>query len=391
MTTSPTLREMVAKLISIPSVSSAQAQHDMGNRPVIDCLANWLNDIGFQIDIVPCAPSPHAKDKANLIANIGEGDEGLVLAGHTDTVNYDPTGWDTDPFKAVEKDGNIYGLGSADMKSFLAIAIEAAREFTAADLKQSLTIVATADEESTMQGARALAAQGNRPGRYCVIGEPTDLTPIRQHKGVFMETITLHGQAGHSSNPRLGNNALDGMYEVMKALRKFRRELADKHINHDFIVPIPTLNFGHIHGGDGANQICAKCELHIDVRLLPDMELQPLRDALRRCVGKVAEARGLRCELKALFQGIPAFATPEDSAIVALAEEYTGRSAQAVAFGTEAPFFNAMGMETVILGPGSIDQAHQPNECISLSAFKPTIEVLRKMIHAVCVQGATTS
>ena len=385
MTTSPTLREMVAKLISIPSVSSAQAQHDMSNRPVVDCLANWLNDIGFQIESVPCAE----EGKANLIAKIGKGDDGLVLAGHTDTVNYDPTGWDTDPFKAVEKDGKLYGLGSADMKSFLAIAIEATREFMAADLRRPLTIVATADEESTMQGARALAERGNRPGRYCVIGEPTDLTPVRQHKGVFMETITLHGRAGHSSDPGLGNNALDGMYEVLKALRKFRRELADKHVNQDFSVPVPTLNFGHIHGGDGANQICARCELHIDLRLLPGMEIEPLREALRECVGKVAETRRLRCELKALFAGIPAFATPEDSTIVALAEEYTGRSAQAVLFGTEAPFFNAMGMETVILGPGSIDQAHQPNECIALSAFKPTIEVLRKMIHAVCVKEPT--
>lgn len=391
MTTSPTLREMVAKLISIPSVSSAQAQHDMSNRLVIDCLANWLNDIGFQIEIVPCTPSPSTKGKANLIARLGEGDEGLVLAGHTDTVNYDPTGWDTDPFEAVEKDDRIYGLGAADMKSFLAIAIEAAREFTAADLKQPLTLVATADEESTMQGARTLAERGSRPGRYCLIGEPTDLTPIRQHKGVFMEAVTLHGQAGHASDPNLGNSALDGMYEAIKVLRRFRRVLGAKHVNHDFVVPVPTLNFGHIHGGDGANQICAKCELHIDVRPLPGMKIQPLRDALRECVGKVAAARGLRCECRALFPGIPAFATPEDSAIVALAEQYTGKSAQAVSFGTEAPFFNAMGMETVILGPGSIDQAHQPNEWIALAAIQPTVEILKKMIHAVCVEESTVS
>ncbi len=381
MATSPKLLEMIERLISIPSVSSTQAQYDTSNLPIVDCLGNWLSDIGFQIEIIPCA-----EGKVNLVAWIGEGSEGLVLSGHTDTVSYDVTGWHTDPFKAVQKDGKIYGLGTADMKSFLAIAIEAAKEFTTKDLKQRLTIIATADEECTMQGARMLAEKVERPGRYCIIGEPTDLIPVHQHKGVFMEAITLHGQAGHSSNPDLGNNALDGMYEVMNELQRFRRELAAKHVNHDFIVPVPTLNFGHIHGGSSANQICEKCELHIDMRLLPGMKINPLRDELRELVTKTANARGLHCEFTALFDGIPAFETPNNSEIVTLAQKYTGKPAKTVSFGTEGYFFNSMGMETVVLGPGSIDQAHQPNEHIALSVLEPTIELLKKIIHSVCVE-----
>ena len=372
---------MIEQLISIPSISSTQPQFDTSNQPIIDCLANWLSDLGFQTEIVTSS-----KDKTNLIAWIGEGDDGLVLSGHSDTVNYDQTGWDTDPFMAVQKDDHIYGLGTADMKSFLAIAIEAAKEFVSRSLKQRLTIVATADEECTMQGARALSMANKKLGRYCVIGEPTDLTPVHQHKGIFMEAITLHGQSGHSSDPDLGNSALDGMREVLNELDIFKNELADKYVNHDFLVPVPTLNLGHIHGGDNPNRICAECELHIDMRPLPGMQIDILRNELRERILKICDIRNLHCEFIALFEGIPAFKTPSDSKIIQLTQLYTGKTAQSVAFGTEGPFFNSMGMETVILGPGSIKQAHQPNEFLSLSSIEPTIKLLRKLIYDICIK-----
>lgn len=381
MPTPPKLLEMIEQLISIPSISSTQPQFDTSNQPIIDCLANWLSDLGFQTEIVTSS-----KDKTNLIAWIGEGDDGLVLSGHSDTVNYDQTGWDTDPFMAVQKDDHIYGLGTADMKSFLAIAIEAAKEFVSRNLKQRLTIVATADEECTMQGARELSMANKKLGRYCVIGEPTDLTPVHQHKGVFMEAITLHGQSGHSSDPDLGISALDGMREVLNELDIFKNELADKYVNHDFLVPVPTLNLGHIHGGDNPNRICAECELHIDMRPLPGMQIDILRNELRERILKICDIRNLHCEFIALFEGIPAFKTPSDSKIIQLTQLYTGKTAQSVAFGTEGPFFNSMGIETVILGPGSIKQAHQPNEFLSLSSIEPTIKLLRKLIYDICIK-----
>lgn len=381
MTNSPELLEMIERLISIPSVSSTQADIDTSNQPVIDCLANWLNDLGFQTKVIPSS-----RGKANLVAWIGEGEEGLVLSGHTDTVNYDQTGWNTDPFKAKKVGENLYGLGTADMKSFLAIAIEAAKEFKNKKLKQRLTIVATADEESTMQGARTLVKNNQKLGRYCIIGEPTDSTPVHQHKGVFMEAIALHGRAGHSSNPDLGNNALEGMRAVLNDLHQFKQELAAKYINHDFLVPIPTLNLGHIHGGDNPNRICAECELHIDLRPLPGMQIDALRDELHERISKITGALGLQCTFTALFDGIPAFATPIGSKIVQLAIRYTGKSAQTAAFATEGPFFKSLGIETVVLGPGSINQAHQPNEYIALPSIGPTIELLQKMIHSICME-----
>ena len=377
----PKLLAMIGQLVAIPSVSSIQPHLDTSNKPIIDCLANWLDDLGFQIEIIPSSES-----KANLLAWIGEGEDGLVLSGHTDTVNYDHEGWKTDPFNAKQIDNRLYGLGTSDMKSFLAIAVEAAKDFAGKNLKQRLTIIATADEESTMQGVRTLMEQNIKPGRYCIIGEPTDLTPVHQHKGVFMESITLYGRAGHSSNPALGNNALDGMRAVLNELDQFRKELAERYTNHDFIVPIPTLNLGHIHGGDNPNRICAECELHIDLRLLPGMQIVTLRDELHERINKAIERLELTCKFEALFDGVPPFETSHDSKIVQLASEHTRKNPVSVTFSTEAPFFNSMGMETVVLGPGSINQAHQANEFISLPALDPTTEILKNMIHAVCVQ-----
>jgi acetylornithine deacetylase len=391
MKATPKLLEMIEQLIALPSVSSTQAEIDTSNQPVINCLANWLNDLGFQTEIVTNSDSPNSNNpKVNLIASIGKGDDGLVLSGHTDTVNFDQTGWNTDPYKATQIDEKIFGLGTADMKSFLAIAIEAAKEFTNEDLKQRLTIIATADEESTMQGAKTLAqtleTKGQKLGKYCIIGEPTDLTPIHQHKGVMMEAIKIHGQAGHSSDPSLGNNALEGMRVVLNELEQFKQELANKYINHDFVVPIPTLNLGHIHGGDNPNRICGDCELHIDLRPLPGMQIDTLREELYERVTKITEPLGLRVEFEALFDGVPAFETDENSKIIQLTKQLSNKKPTTVAFGTEGPYFNAMGMETVVLGPGSIDQAHQQNEFLSLDSIKPTIDLLQNVIHEVCVK-----
>lgn len=385
---SPKLLEMIEQLVALPSVSSTQSDIDTSNQPVINCLANWLNDLGFQTEVITNSSPTSNNSKSNLIATIGHGDEGLVLSGHTDTVNFDSTGWNSDPFKATQLDGNIYGLGTADMKSFLAIAIEAAKEFVNKNLNQRLTIIATADEESTMQGAKTLVQtienNGRKLGKYCIIGEPTNLSPINQHKGIMMECIKLIGQAGHSSDPGLGNNALDGMRLVLNGLQQFRQELANKYINHDFLIPIPTLNLGHIHGGDNPNRICANCELHIDLRPLPGMDIQSLRDELHTRVSKIIEPLGIKLEFDALFDGIPAFKTDQSSKIVQLTQQLTHKKPASVAFGTEGPYFNAMGMETIILGPGSINQAHQQNEFLATEMLKPTTKILQEIIYKLC-------
>ena len=381
MPTPPKLLDLIGALVATPSVSSFEADLNHGNRAVIDLLAGWLEDLGFHIEIQDLHTNPA---KANLIATLGQGEDGLILAGHTDTVPCDPALWRRDPFTLREADGRLYGLGTADMKSFLALAVEAVRDLRASDLKRPLVLLATADEESGMLGARTLAAAGRRLGRHCIIGEPTGLKPIRQHKGIFDERIRLLGRSGHSSDPALGNSALEGMHAVIGALLAWRGELQLRHRDPAFSVPGPTLNLGHIHGGDNPNRICGECELTLDLRPLPGMAIPELRAELRARVQAVADARGLHVEFDAIFDGLPALATPADAHIVRLAEQLSGAAAGAAAFGTEGPYYNALGCETVILGPGDIAQAHQPDEFLALERLDPTVALLRQAITRLC-------
>ena len=377
----PPLLDMIAALIREPSVSSARADLDQSNRRVIDVLADWLESTGFRVEITPLPENP---DKANLVATLGTGPGGLVLSGHTDTVPWDAGKWTHDPFRLTEADNRLYGLGTSDMKAFLALAIDALRDLDAHHLGEPVILLATADEETSMAGARLLAEQDALHARHAIIGEPTGLRPVRMHKGIFMEAIRLHGHSGHSSDPSLGNNALEAMHRVIGALLAWRAQLQEQHQNPLFAVPVPTLNLGHIHGGDNPNRICPDCELHIDLRPLPGMELDELRSQLHHCVTSTLADSGIRIEFESLFDGIPAMETSASAEITRLAEQLTGHVAEAVAFGTEAPYLQKLGMQTIVLGPGDIAQAHQPDEYLAMERLQPTTRLLQSLVKSVC-------
>jgi acetylornithine deacetylase len=377
----PEIIKAISQLIAAPSVSSVNPSWDQSNQAVIEHLHNWFSDLGFEVETfeVPGYPG-----KFNLVATAGRGSEGLVLSGHTDTVPFDEHHWSQSPFKLTEKNQRLYGLGSCDMKGFFALVMEAVRDMDLNRLKHPLIVIATADEESSMCGAKALKPRYQRLGRHCIIGEPTELKPIRMHKGILMEGIRLTGQSGHSSDPSLGNNALEGMHTVIGDLLQWRTELQQRYHNPAFGIAVPTLNLGHIHGGDNPNRICGSCELHIDLRPLPGMQIDDLRQELSTRLGNRLSDSNLKLELLPLFEGIPAMETAAEADIVKAAEAMTGHQAEAVAFGTEGPYFNDMGMESIILGPGSIDQAHQPDEFLALDQIKPGVTLLRNMIRHFC-------
>ena len=380
--TCPDLVTMLSQLISTPSVSCTQAAWDQSNQPVVELLEGWLSHLGFRTEVIPVEGHP---GKVNLIATLGSGPGGLVLSGHTDTVPYNAERWQSDPFKLIEKQSRFYGLGTCDMKGFFPIAIEAAKKFLEQPLKQPLIILATADEESSMSGARALATAGKPKARYAVIGEPTGMKPIYMHKGMMMEAVRIEGKAGHSSDPSLGANALDAMHSVLSELVSFRNEMKLNHRNSAFKIAEPTLNLGCIHGGDNPNRICGSCELEYDLRPLPGMSLDNLREDVSRRLAPLADQFGVEIKTEALFPGIPAFANMRDSDLVRTAERLTGYQAETVAFGTEAPFMQELGMDTIVMGPGSIDQAHQPDEYLAFDQIKPTVAILEKMITQYCL------
>ncbi|MFI2812940.1 MULTISPECIES: acetylornithine deacetylase [Microbulbifer] len=381
----PDIRQQLQQLVAIPSVSATNPKLDMGNRAVVELLGEWLEALGFAVELMPLPGQPH---KANMIATLSSGgpaDGGLVLAGHTDTVPYDEGRWQSDPFKLEERDNRWYGLGSTDMKGFFPLAIEAARAIAGSPLKQPLTILATADEETSMAGARALVDAGRPRARFAVVGEPTGLRPVRMHKGMMMEAVRITGQAGHSSDPSLGASALEAMHGAIGELLSLRSEWQQRYNNPGFAVPVPTMNLGCIHGGDNPNRICGFTELQFDIRPLPGMALDDLRSELQQRLAASVHGERLHLDYGPLFAGVEAFEQPATSELVAAAEKLTGHSAESVAFATEAPFFREMGMDTIVLGPGDIDQAHQPDEYLGLDRIEPMLDVLRGLIARFCL------
>lgn len=382
MTHLPDFKASLQALISSPSISSTQASWDQGNKAIIDLLATWFSSLGFEITIQPV---PSTRNKFNLLAKLGSGEGGLLLAGHSDTVPFDENRWNSDPLTLIDKADKFFGLGTCDMKGFFAFILQAAKTLNAKQLKKPLYVLATADEETTMAGARFFAEQQLIKPDVAIIGEPTNLVPVIMHKGHMSHRISVHGQSGHSSQPHKGVNAIEIMVEVIAQLQSLKQTLVSKYKNDAFDVPQPTLNLGAIKGGDNANRICGQCDLDIDMRALPgikDTELiQWLMDALK----PIADKYPGRISFQELHPSSPSFAEKSDADLVQVAQTLSGHTCCAVNYATEAPYIQQLGCQTIVLGPGSIDQAHQPDEFLCHSEISKTERLLLAMIKRYCV------
>lgn len=389
----PKFIDVYKGLISTSSISSTDPSWDEGNSQVIELLADWLKQMHFEVDVVEVE-----KGKCNLIAKRGQGEGGLLLAGHTDTVPFDEGQWSFDPHTLTEANNRFYGLGTADMKGFFAFIIEAVKKVDWKTQTKPLYILATCDEETTMLGARHFTDDAPIKPDYCIIGEPTSLVPIRGHKGHVANAIRVTGKSGHSSDPALGVNAIEIMHEVMYALMQLKNQLVKEYHHPGFAIPSPTLNLGHIHGGDSANRICGCCELHYDVRPLPGISLDGLDNMLRGALKEVEAKWPNRIEIRPLHEPIPGYEcsnehsshqhssheyAPQEHNFIAGMEAICGMESETVNYCTEAPFLQQL-CPTLVLGPGSIDQAHQPDEFLAFEFIDPTINILSKAIRQYC-------
>ncbi|MCG3200501.1 MAG: Acetylornithine deacetylase [Gammaproteobacteria bacterium] len=377
------IAHQLGRLVAVPSVSSHDPRLDCSNRGVAELIAIWLEELGFRVEWVPVQ---RGIDKVDVVATLGYGEPGLVLSGHTDTVPCDEHGWDSDPFRLTERDGRLVGLGAADMKAFFPLVLESLQGLNPDRLRRSLVVCATADEESSMAGVKALQSAVDLRGARALIGEPTGLRPIRAHKGVMMEVIRIFGRSGHASDPASGRSALEGMNRVITALLAWREELQRRFRDEAFAVQVPTMNLGHVHGGESANKICAECELHVDLRILSAMQADDIRAEMREVVGAALRDTGLTAEVEPLFEGVPPLDTDPRAEVVQVAEALTGKIAGSVAFGTEGPYLQQMGLETIVLGAGDIARAHQPNEYVPVAHFEPMVKVLKGMIEHFCLR-----
>ncbi|EKF9737629.1 acetylornithine deacetylase [Vibrio cholerae] len=374
----PSFLEVYEGLISTSSISSTDARWDEGNEQVIAKLADWLSALGFSIQIEQVAPN-----KQNLIAKLGSGEGGLLLAGHSDTVPFDEGRWNYNPHALTQANNRFYGLGTADMKGFFAFIYEAVKNVDWSKQTKPLYLLATCDEETTMLGARHFTENSPFKPDYCIIGEPTSLVPIRAHKGHVANAIRVTGKSGHSSNPALGVNAIEIMHEVLFALMQLRDRLIKEYHHPGFEIPTPTLNLGHIHGGDSPNRICGCCELHYDVRPLPGISLDGLDNLMRDALREVQQKWPGRIELVPLHDPIPGYECAHDHPFIHGISEICEQEAQTVNYCTEAPFLQQI-CPTLVLGPGSIDQAHQPDEFLAFEFIDPTVRVLSRAMQKYC-------
>ncbi|ORJ24931.1 acetylornithine deacetylase [Rouxiella badensis] len=376
----PPFIELYRELIATPSISATDSALDQSNETLINLLACWFSDLGFKVEIQPV---PNTRNKFNMLASIGEGAGGLLLAGHTDTVPFDDGRWTRDPFTLTEHENRLYGLGTADMKGFFAFIVDALRDIDTEKLSKPLYILATADEETTMAGASYFAKTSAIRPDCAIIGEPTSLKPVRAHKGHISNAIRITGQSGHSSDPSRGINAIELMHDSITHLMELRKTLQTRYNHSGFAIPYPTMNFGHINGGDAANRICACCELHMDIRPLPGLTLSDLDELLNETLEPVSSRWPGRLTIEALHPPIPGYECPPDHRLVQVVEKLLGTETEIVNYCTEAPFIQEL-CPTLVLGPGSIDQAHQPDEYIDTAFIKPTRELITQVVHHFC-------
>lgn len=372
--------EMIAALIGFDTTSAKS------NLALIDFVADYLRGHGI-------ASRRTASDdgaKANLFATLGpEVAGGVVLSGHSDVVPVAGQAWDSDPFEMVARDGRLYGRGTADMKSFLAIALALVPEFLARPLARPIHLAFSYDEEIGCLGVGRLIAdlQANLPPPAAVIiGEPTSMGIASAHKGCYVQRTRITGKEAHSSQPQRGGSAILAAGELLHFLGRLARERrAAADPESRFEPPFTTFNIGVIDGGSALNIIPRDCAFTWEFRPLPgedpDEVIARLDDFARsEVLPELREHAPEAAIVTERLAGVPPLRVEAEGAAEALLRRLSGlNDTIAVSFGTEGGLFQEAGFSTVVCGPGSIDQAHQPNEFVELAQIEACTALLRKL------------
>lgn len=359
--------EWARRLVRLNTVS------DRSNRELIETIADHLRDLGVH----PRLTHDDARSKFNLFATLGDGRPGgVILSGHTDTVPWTGQPWTRDPLGAEVDGERLWGRGSADMKSFIGLAVAHARAFLEADLPQPVHLAFSYDEEVGCFGVRHLIADlkdaGLAPG-HCIVGEPTLMRPALAHKGVHRWRCCVKGRSAHSSQTPRAVNAIEAAARVVARIADTADGLLAAGPRHEgFEVPCTTAAVGVMHGGIADNVVPEDCWFHYEFRDIPGTDVAALQAAvtgfaasLEPAMKAVDPATGFRFET---LCSVPAFQVLPDDPAVRLLQGLLGPGETTlVGFGTEAGLFQAAGISTVVCGPGSIDQAHQPDEYVTLA------------------------
>ena len=373
-------KTILKELIAYPTVSSDS------NLALIEWIAERLESLGATVEIL----QDPSGTKANLFATLGPAvDGGVVLSGHSDVVPVADQDWTHDPFDMIEKDGKLYGRGSCDMKGFIAATLAMAPVFAEADLKRPVHFAFTHDEETGCIGARSLIKDitnlSIKPA-IAIIGEPTSMRVIEGHKGCFEYTTHFVGLEGHGSAPSLGVNAAEYAARYVLRLLDLKEKLrARTPASSQFEPPESTINIGGIHGGVAPNVIVGKAHIDWEMRPVQESDGEFVKHDLQHYVDNellpamkaVHPQASINTQCHGEVFGLEPMDENEARDLVA---ELTGANgAELVAFGTEAGLFQSIGMDAVVCGPGSITEAHKPDEYVAVEQLEQCLVMLTKL------------
>ena len=378
-------KTLLADLIAFPTVSSDS------NLAMIEYIADYLAGYGAEIHIF----KNDMGTKANIFATIGPDiDGGIVLSGHSDVVPVTDQAWSSDPFSMVEHDGKLYGRGTCDMKGFIACALAMVPAYSKADLKRPVHFALTYDEETGCLGGQNLAndlLNHNIKPDIAIIGEPTEMRIIEGHKGMCEYTTEFSGLEGHGSRPELGVNAAEYAALYVSHLIHLRKQLvAQTPPDSKFEPPYTTINVGSIHGGVAHNVIANKCAVEWEMRPVQKSDADFVRSemyefALQTLLPQMKNVCPNADITVTTIGEVEGLVPMEDNMARELVAELTGANgADLVAFGTEAGIFQSLGMDCVVCGPGSIEQAHKADEFVSIDQLQSCLTMLEKLKVKLC-------
>jgi acetylornithine deacetylase len=379
MTDTSAAVELLARLVAFDTTSHRS------NVALIGFVEDYLSQQGIASELVPTADGA----KASLFATIGPADvPGIALSGHTDVVPVDGQVWDTDPFTLAERDGRLYGRGTADMKGFLACVLAVVPEFKRRNLAVPIHIAFSYDEEIGCVGVRPMLAElGGRltKPRMAIIGEPTRMMVVDTHKGPVRWQVDITGRAAHSSMAPLGVNAITIAGRILGELERMEKELASALPSPRFDPPYATLQVTLIDGGTATNIVPVSCALSFDLRSLPQSDIGAVEKRIvsfaeRECLPEMRRVAPEAAISIRRANYVPPFAASPGSDVVALALRLTDQNeTHAVSYGTEAGLFQDAGVPSVVCGPGDIAQAHAANEWIELTELDRCLAFLGRL------------
>lgn len=351
--------------------------------PLSEWLAERLEALGLRVSIVR---DPHDTGKHNLVASAGPiGTDGLVLSGHMDVVPTEGQPWSSDPFVLTERDGRLYGRGTADMKGFFACTLEALRRVPLGRLRRELLLLWTYDEEVGCLGSAQLVdvfREQERPlPTACLIGEPTGFEILRMHQGHEALAVEIRGQAAHSSRPDLGVNAIEGAAAAIEVIRELARDLAASPADiPELERPFVPMNVGRIRGGSAVNIVPDSCTIELGYRPLPGQDAHAVADDL---AARLARLDGPWTLSVRHLHGIAALNTHEGTPLERLLTPFASQPVPgAASFATDGGNLAKIGMQPLIFGPGSIEVAHRADEFVEASALARGADILEAVIRA---------